>query len=452
MEDYFSFTADLFNPQKIASKPEALTGIRILDFTHVIFGPTATRILATYGAEVIKIELPYHGDLWRPATYWGKYWKHSNPLWHFVTQNKYFVGLDLKHPEAKKIVYRLAESCDIAAENFAPGTAEAWGVGYTHLSKINPQIIYLSCSTYGQYGPLRFYPGWDLLAQAASGVLSLTGYPDTEKYYKLPDYLGDFIPGNFGALALLMALYFRNRTGRGQYIDLAQSEALMRLLYHFTFFRLTGRELGRTGNTDPTMVPASIFKTGDGRFIALACVTAQQFSALCAAMGQEDLLQNKIYQDSWERLKPANAQALTNITADWLKTLSAEEVLNLAQEKGFPAAEVLDDLQIYHDPWRRERGSVILFNDEIYGQIVLAGPSAQLSKTPARTKWIARPVGYHNRIVLKKFLSLGEEEIAALEKERIIGTFDDRPGLKPPIYYNLDADPIFNYGKGVSRE
>ncbi|MGQ9695342.1 MAG: CaiB/BaiF CoA transferase family protein [Thermodesulfobacteriota bacterium] len=452
MGDYFSFTADLFNPQKIASKPEVLTGIRVLDFTHVIFGPTATRILATYGAEVIKIELPYHGDLWRPATYWGKYWKHSNPLWHFVTQNKYFLGLDLKHPEAKKIIYRLAESSDIAAENFAPGTAEAWGVGYTQLSKINPQIIYLSCSTYGQYGPLRFYPGWDLLAQAASGVLSLTGYPDTEKYYKLPDYLGDFIPGNFGALALLMALYFRNKTGRGQYIDLAQSEALMRLLYHFTFFRLTGRELGRTGNIDPTMVPASIFKTGDGKFLALACVTTEHFGALCSAMGREDLFQNEVYQDPLERLKPANAQALTKITADWLKTMRLEDVLYLAKEKGFPAAEVLDDLQICHDPWRRERGSVILFNDEMYGEIILAGPSAQLSKTPARTKWIARPVGYHNRIVLKKFLGLTEEEIAALEKDRVIGTFDDRPGLKPPIYYNLDADPIFNYGKEVSRE
>ncbi len=174
MEDYFSYTAKLFDPSKIVEKPEVLKGIRVLDFSHVIFGPTATRIMANYGAEVIKLELPFHGDLWRPATYWGKYWKHSNPLWHFVTQNKYFVGLDLKHPQAKDIIYRLAQMCDVVAENFAAGTAEAWGVGYTQISKINPKVIYLSCSTYGQYGPLRFYPGWDLLAQAASGVLSLS--------------------------------------------------------------------------------------------------------------------------------------------------------------------------------------------------------------------------------------------------------------------------------------
>jgi len=451
MEDYFSYTAKLFDPSKISEKPEVLKGIRVLDFSHVIFGPTATRIMANYGAEVIKLELPFHGDLWRPATYWGKYWKHSNPLWHFVTQNKYFVGLDLKHPEAKDIIYRLAQMCDVVAENFAPGTAEAWGVGYTQISKINPKVIYLSCSTYGQYGPLRFYPGWDLLAQAASGVLSVTGYADTEKFYKLPDYLGDFIPGNFGALAILMALYFRNKTGKGQYIDLAQSEALMRLLFHFTAFQLKGMDIGRTANTDPTMLPASIFKTRDGKFMALACATENQFEALCGAMGRKALLQEKVYADPFERLKPANADSLTKIVAEWLKNTDGEELIQLAREKGFPAAEVLDDYQIYKDPWRRERGSVILFNDEMYGELVMAGPSAQLSGTPSRTKWIARPLGYHNRLVLKKFLEMSEEKITELEKKKIIGIFDDRPGLKPPVYYNLDADPVYNYGRGETK-
>ncbi len=451
MEDYFSYTAKLFDPSEIKEKPEVLKGIRVLDFSHVIFGPTATRIMANYGAEVIKLELPFYGDLWRPATYWGKYWKHSNPLWHFVTQNKYFVGLDLKHPEAKDIIYRLAQMCDVVAENFAPGTAEAWGVGYTQISKINPKIIYLSCSTYGQYGPLRFYPGWDLLAQAASGVLSVTGYPDTEKYYKLPDYLGDFIPGNFGALAILMALYFRNRTGKGQYIDLAQSEALMRLLFHFTAFNLKGMDIGRTANTDPTMVPASIFKTRDGKFMALACATDKQFEALCGAMGREALLADRAYKDPFERLKPANASSLTRIVAEWLKNMDGDAVIKLACERGFPAAEVLDDYQIYQDPWRRERGSVILFNDEMYGEFVMAGPSAQLSRTPSRTKWIARPLGYHNRLVLKKFLELSEEKITELEKKKVIGTFDDRPGLKPPVYYNLETDPIYHYGRGETK-
>ncbi len=447
MEDYFSYTGRLFNPAEIHNKPEILKGLRVLDFSHVIFGPTATRLLAQYGAEVIKFELPFHGDLWRSATYWGKYWKHSSPFWHFVTQNKYFLGVDLKKPEAKEIIYKLAETADVVTENFAAGTAEAWGVGYTNISQINPKIIYLSCSTYGQYGPLRFYPGWDLLAQAASSVLSLTGYPDTDKYYKMPDYLGDFIPGNIGAMAIIMALYFRRNTGKGQYIDLAQSEALMRLLWHFTYFKHTGKDIGRTANTDPTMVPASLFKTKDGKFVAVACATSNQFAALCGAMGREDLLQEKIYKDPFHRLKPANAAALTKVASEWIQSMEADQITKLANDRGFPAAEVMDDYTICHDPWRRQRGSVILFNDEMYKELIMSGPSAMLSKTPARTKWLARPLGYHNRLVLKKFMGMSEEEIAALEKKNVIGTYDDRPGLKPPIYYNLDEDAMFNYGR-----
>lgn len=447
MEEYFSYTAKLFDPAGIPGKPEALQGLKVLDFSHVIFGPTAARILGDYGADVIKLELPFYGDLWRPATYWGKYWKHSNPIWHFVTRNKYFVSVDLKRRESKELIYQLAEISDVVVENFAPGTAEAWGVGYTSISKVNPKVIYLSCSTYGQYGPMRYLPGWDLLAQAASGVLSLNGYPGTQRYYKLPDYLGDFIPGNLGAFAVLMALYFRNKTGKGQYLDLSQTDSLMRSLYHFTYQSVTGESLGRQGHADPSMIAASIFKTRDERFIGLACATHGQFSGLCAAMGRPDLLDDRRYADCFEALKEDNSRALREIVAAWVGSQDCDAVLALANEQGFAAAEVADDLMICHDAWRRERGSVILFNDRMYGELPLAGASAQLSATPARTKWLARPIGYHNRLVLKKFLGMPDEEIQSLEDRGIIGYFDDKPGLKPPVYYDLDADPVYTEGR-----
>ncbi len=451
MEDYFSYTTKLFDPAGVNEKPEVFKGLRVLDFTHVIFGPTASRILANYGAEVIKLELPFYGDLWRPATYWGRYWKHSNPIWHFVTQNKYFVSLDLKRPEAKELIYRMAKDADIVLENFAPGTAEAWGVGYSSLSKINPKLIYLSCSTYGQYGPMRYFPGWDLLAQAASGVLSLNGFPETERYYKLPDYLGDFVPGNMAALVLCMAIYYRNKSGTGQYLDLSQTDSMIRTLSHFTYKSATGETLGRTGHADPSMVAASIFKARDGKFLGLACATEKQFEALCNAMGKEDLFMDKRFSDYLEALKEENAEALRAIVGDWIKTKDCDEIVTLANDKGFAAAEVATDRMICDDEWRRERGSVILFNDEMYGELAIAGPSALLSKTPGRTKWLARPLGYHNRLVLMKFLGLKEEEMAALEEKKVIGSFDDRPGLKPPLYYNLDKDPIYNYGREVKR-
>ncbi|RJQ65536.1 MAG: CoA transferase [Desulfobacteraceae bacterium] len=447
MNDYFRYSTALFDPSKTNAKPEVLKGIRVLDFTHVIFGPTVTRILADYGGEVIKLEVPFYGDLWRPSTYWGRYWKHSNPTFHFITRNKYFVSVNLKRPESKELIYKMAASADIVTENFAPGTAEAWGVGYSQIGKINPKVIYLSCSTYGQYGPMRYFPGWDLLAQAASGVLSLNGHPGTEKFYKLPDYLGDFIPGNVGALAVLMALYHREKSGKGQYIDLSQTESLMRALPHFTYRQMTGESLERTGHNDPAMMAAAIFKTRDSRFLALACATHSHFAGLCRSMGRPELLTDQRFATCLAGLKKENAAALRDVVAQWVGATDSAAVLEAARREGFAAAEVVDDKMVCQDAWRRERGSVILFNDDMYGEFVLSGTSAMLSRTPGRTKWLARPLGYHNRLVLKKFLGLSEEEMAALEKKKVIGTFDDKPGLKPPVYYHLDNDPIYNFGR-----
>jgi crotonobetainyl-CoA:carnitine CoA-transferase CaiB-like acyl-CoA transferase len=451
MEDYFSYTEKLFNPDDAHSKPEALQGIRVLDFSHVIFGPIAARLLADYGAEVIKLELPFYGDLWRPATYWGKYWKHSNPIWHNITKNKYFISVNLALKQSKDLIYKMAEKADVVIENFAPGTADAWQIGYSKISQINPKIIFLSCSTYGQFGPMRYFPGWDLLAQGASGVLTLNGYPDTDIYYKLPDYVGDFVPGNFAALAVLMAIYYRKKTGKGQYIDMAQTEGLMRLLFHYTYHSVTGEAIGRTGNSDPTMVPSAIYKTADEKFVGLACATTDQFKKFVTTIGRPELAEDSRYTQTLERLKPENAKGLTKIATDWVASKTCAEIVRLADENGFPAAEVADDFTIANDEWRRKRGSVVLFKDDIYGDLVIAGPSAQLSGTPSRTKWLARPLGYHNRVVLKKFLGLSEEDILELEKKKVIGTFDDRPGLKPPVYYNLKDDPIYNYGKEVGK-
>jgi crotonobetainyl-CoA:carnitine CoA-transferase CaiB-like acyl-CoA transferase len=451
MEEYFSYTEKLFDPSKANEKPEALKGIRVLDFSHVIFGPIAARILSDYGAEVIKLELPNYGDLWRPATYWGKYWKHSNPIWHNIARNKYFLSVNLKLQKSKELIYKMAETADVVIENFAPGTAEAWGIGYSQIRKINSQIIFLSCSTYGQYGPMRFFPGWDLLAQAASGVLSLNGYPGTDKFYKLPDYTGDFLPGNMGALAILMALYYRNKTGKGQYIDISQSEVLMRLMCNFTYHKLFGGEIGRTANTDPAMIPASIMKTSDGKFIALACATDEQFKALLNSMGKSELFNDGRFSKALERQKPENAKALTEIVVNWVGTKTCDEIIEQAKTNAFPAAEVADDYAICNDKWRRERGSVILFNDDMYGNLVVPTASAMLSGTPSKIKWLSRPLGYHNRVVLKKFLGLSEKDIDELEKKKVIGSYDDRPGLKPPIYYNLAKDPIYNYGKEVNK-
>ncbi|MEM2465604.1 MAG: CoA transferase [Candidatus Bathyarchaeia archaeon] len=435
-----------FSPEKIGEKHEALEGIRVIDMTHVIYGPATAMLLAQFGAEVIKVEQLHIGDEFRGATFWGKYIRHASPFYLYLNQNKYFISIDVKTPEGKEIIYKLAKISDVFIENFAPGTTHAWGIGYTQLSKINPRIIYLSESTYGQYGPLRFYPGFDLLAQAASGVAAITGIPGTDKYFKLPDYLGDFLPAWTGFISILAAIYYREKTGRGQYIDLSQCDVLMRAIPHYTYFSITGNELERSRH-DPCMVPSGIFKTRDEKFVAICAPTNKEFKAICRAIGREDLLKNERFNNVFERLKPENAQVINEIVEKWVSSLTLDEVIELAEKYCFSAAQVMDEVQIANDPWRWKRGSIIAIDDAMYGKLIMPGPAFQMSETPGRTKWAARPVGYHNKYVLMELLGLSEEEVKELESKGVIGYWDERPGLVPPSYYDIANDPIFNYRK-----
>jgi crotonobetainyl-CoA:carnitine CoA-transferase CaiB-like acyl-CoA transferase len=444
-EDYFSFTQRIFDPLRAQEKAEALKGIRVLDLSHMIFGPMAAKFLAQFGAEVIKVEVPYQGDHWRGATYWGKYWKHSNPLWNFINHSKYFVAIDVKKPKGKELILKLAEKSDVVIENFTSGTVEAWGIGYTQVRKTNPKVIYAGLSTFGQYGPSRFFPGWDLLAQGASGMLSVTGHPRTDRYFKIPDFYGDFLPGFFAAMLMMMALNYRQRTGEGQYLDVSQAEILMRGLFHFTYHSITKDELGRTGNVDPTMIPSGIFKTRDQKFIALAIATDEQWKQLCQAMNRMDLFKEEKFKKAFGRQKPENAGPLNDLVNEWVRAKDEKDLILLGKQYGFPVSAVMDDLQISQDEWRRERGSVVSYEDEMYRKLVLSGSSAMLSKTPARIKWLTRPLGYHNRVIFKKLLGLSEKEIKDLEKERVVGHWDYRVGQRPPVYYDIEQDAMFNY-------
>ena len=293
-EDYFSYTDQIFDRSKIAAKPEALKGIRVLDLAHVIFGPVISKWLALFGAEVIKVEEPDEGDPWRTASYWAKYWKDSSPFFQSFNPNKYFVAIDLKKPKGKELVLELAKKSDVVVENFRAGLVEAWGIGYTTVSKINPKVIYISCSGYGQWGPLRFFPSWDLIAQSMSGVAQLTGFGEKETY-KLPDYYGDFFPGLLGAMGVLAALNYRERTGKGQLIDITQVESLIRIMHNWLYMDLTGEDLKSTGNVDPTMAPSGILKTRDEKFIAIAIATDEQLFALLEAMGKKELSEDNPY-------------------------------------------------------------------------------------------------------------------------------------------------------------
>jgi len=223
---------------------------------------------------------------------------------------------------------------------------------------------------------------------------------------------------------------------------------MMRIMHDWTYLSITGEDLGCSGNVDPTMAPSGIFKTSDGKFIALAIATDEQFLALMKAMGRNDLAQDKRFQETLERLRPENAAYINKIVEEWIKTKKATEVIELANEYGFPASEVVDDWQIINEEWRKERRSIGEVEDHMYGRVVIPIFPATFEKTPAKIKWLARPVGYHNRYVLKKLLGLSEKDIKRLEKEGVIGYWDNVVGLRPPCYYDIERDPIFNYKEG----
>ena len=449
-EDYFSFTNQLFDRSKTQEKPEALKGIRVLDLAHIIFGPVISKWLALFGAEVVKVEEPDEGDVWRTASYWAKYWKDSSPFFHSFNPNKHFVAIDLKKPKGKELVLELAKKSDIVVENFRAGLVEAWGIGYSAVSRINPKVIYISCSGYGQWGPLRFFPSVDLIAQSMSGTARLTGFGEKQTY-KLPDYYGDFLPGLWGTMSVLAALNYREKTGKGQFIDMTQAEALMRIMPNWSYMDLTGEDLRSTGNVDPAMAPSGIFKTKDENFIAIAIATDEQFLALLEGMNRVDLAEDQRFSETLERLKAQNAEEIHKILEEWVKKKSEQEVLTLAQEKGFPAAPVMDDWRMVNDEWRRERGSVVEFEDAMYGKGIWPVPAVALHKTPGRLKSLSRPVGYHNQYVLQKLLGLSKKEVKELEKENVIGYWGNRVGQRPPPYYNMEKDPIFNFDQGEKK-
>jgi crotonobetainyl-CoA:carnitine CoA-transferase CaiB-like acyl-CoA transferase len=445
-KDYFNYVNELFDQSKQSEKPEVFKGLRVLDFTHIIFGSIIAKWFSLFGAEVIKIEEPYEGDAWRSASYWAKYWKGSSPFFQCLHWNKRFVGIDLKTQKGKDLALELANKADVVVENFRAGLMEAWGLGYTTISKTNPKVIYVSCSGYGQWGPLRFFPSWDLIAQSMAGVALLTGF-DEKQTYKLPDYYGDFQPGIFGVMGTLSALYNREKTGKGQFIDVSQVEVLLRMMHHWSYMDLTGEDLKSSGNIDPSMAPSGIFKTQDEKFISIAIATDEQFKALSEAMDKIELCEDSRFQDTFERLKPDNATAIHNIVDGWAGQKLLSDIITLAQTFGFPAAEVKNDFQIANDEWRRERGSVIEFEDEMYGKGEWPGAPIMLEKTPAQFKSLQRPIGYHNRYVFQNDLNLSKEEIRVLEKKHVIGCWGNSIGHRPPTYYNINDDPVFNFDK-----
>ncbi|MBI3989607.1 MAG: CoA transferase, partial [candidate division NC10 bacterium] len=396
---YFDWADRLFDPSKLFQKPEALRGIRVLDLSLIIFGPATADFLGEWGAEVIKVEIPGMGDVMRIVAPEGAYWKNVSPAFFAQNHNKYHVGIDLHKPEGQELIRKLAAKSDILVENYKPGTLEKkFGLGYRRLRETNPRLIYVANTGFGQWGPFAKRASYDALAQALSGLSMISGFEGAPPTM-IGIFLGDYFGACLSALGALAALHYRDRTGKGQFVETAQCEALIRAMdWTWVYSGFTGQDRKRHGNRDAAISPSGIFRCQDG-FVALSAGTDEEFKGLCLAMGRPTLADDPRFQHLSDRLQEENAEALDEIIAGWVADKTREEIDRLGEEYGFAAAPVSTAEDQYQDEHLRVRGSIWELEDPIYGPMVEYGPAPKLSETPARFKWVAPPVGLHNEYV-----------------------------------------------------
>jgi len=386
-----------------------LKNIRILDFSWVLAGPYATRILADFGAEVIKVQplLPEAED------------RFSRGYYNTWNRNKLGITLNLNKPEGVALAKRLVAISDVVVESFTPRVMANWGLDYASLTKIKPDIIMLSLSTMGNTGPWRDYTGFGPTIQAFSGMTYLTSFPG-----KPPLGLGtsyaDHVAGLVGCLALLGAMEYRQKSGEGQYIDLSQLEAMASLMGDAILdYQLEGREVEAVGNNSTEAAPHGVYRCkGDDRWCALAVFTDEEWQGFKRALGNPPWTEDKNFTTLRGRVK--NKAGLDKLIEDWTKEHTAEEVMALLQKQGVAAGVVQDASDLARDPQLRARGFFIELDHPELGKTRADGVPIKLSRTPAKYSRVAPLQGQDNDYVYKKLLGLSEGELAKLRQQGTI--------------------------------
>ena len=404
-----------------AQKPGPLTGVRVLDLGHYIAIPILTRMMADLGAEIIKVEAAPHGDLTRFAPiikngYSGGFIQHN--------RGKQSICVDLKNPEGARIVRELARHVDVITENYSPGVLPRYGLGYQDFRQVNQRVIMCSISGFGQDGPLKHRVGNDTVALAMSGLMHLTGDPEGP-----PVYVGLFIAdenaGVHGLAAVCAALYYREKTGIGQYIDLSLLECMFHL--HDTaiqFYVMSDGQLNpnRFGSHHYLLAPCGIFKASDGYVVIT--VLDHQWETFCSAIGRHEWITDPRFATREARV--ANRLVLAKLLEEWLQTYATRDEAILILEKArILSAPVLDIAQIINHPVIQERGAMQSIPHPGLGPVAIPKSPFRMSVTPAMIRDRAPLLGEHNEKVLVRYLGYSIAEIAKLTASGVL-TQDSR--------------------------
>ena len=394
--------------------PAPLHGLRVIEMGTLIAGPFAARLLAEFGAEVIKIEPPEGGD---PLRRWRKLHQGTSLWWFLQARNKKSVTVNLKTEAGQEIVRDLAATADVLIENFRPGTLEKWGLGWERLSEVNPRLVMVRISGFGQTGPYRDQPGFGAIGESMGGLRYLTGYPDRPPV-RVGVSIGDSIAALHGVIGALAALRHRDRTGRGQVVDVALYEAVFNLmeslLPEYGMFQMV-RE--RTGSSLPGIVPSNTYLTRDGKYVVIGANADSIFKRMMRAIGRDDLADDPGLAHNDGRV--ARTEEIERAIGDWTARCDLDEILRVLGAAEVPSAKIYDIADIVADPHYQARGMFERLQLSDGQELLVPGIVPKLSETPGTTQWLGPELGAHTSEVLSA-LGYDAEAVAALRSEGVI--------------------------------
>lgn len=381
----------------------------------MLAAPICGMMLGDHGADVIKVELPPHGD---HARNFG-HQKSGVPLfWKILARNKRLITLDLRTSRGREMLLGLLATADVFIENFRPGTLDKWDLSAETLRAAKPDLIIMRMSGFGQTGPLASRPGFGTLAEAMSGFAYTNGWADRPP--TLPSFgLADAVAGMSAAYGVLAALRHRDRTGEGQDVDVALYEGILTTLGSIVIdYDQLGIIQERSGNTIPFASPRNAYETQDRRWIAISCSTQATAVRLFAAIGKPELVNDRRFADNQARV--ANAALLDESIAAWMRARSYEDAMTILGSHGVTAGPIYNAADLYADEHIRARQSIIAVKDEDLGEVWMQAPIPRLTKTPGEVAFAGRTTaGYDNAAVFAELLGLSEAEIAALAQDGV---------------------------------
>jgi CoA:oxalate CoA-transferase len=393
---------------------KALDGIRVIDLTQAYSGPFCTMHMADHGADVIKIERPGIGDQSRT---WGPIKDGYSAYYAFLNRNKKSLSLDLRSAEGKEIFLRLVKDADVVCENFRVGTMEKLGLGYDELKKVNPRIIYASVSGFGLNGPLAKLPAYDIVAQAMSGLMSITGFSDNPPT-KVGPSIGDNYSGTYLALGICMALYRRERTGQGQRLDVAMVDTLFSILENAVVdYTVAGNVPKRNGNADPGIAPFDAFMAKDGMFV-MGVGTNAMWQRLCDLMGCPDLCWDPRYITNDDRCRNYLPELKDAVEA-YTRTKTKQELQEIMNEAGIPFGLILTVPEAAEHPQLQLREMLVEVDDPALGTIKIPGIPIKMHDTPGAITKAAPLLGENTGEVLNA-LGFSTGEIESLRDRNVV--------------------------------